>query len=85
MLKKKHNDDGAFPYYKAGLGANGQSQHPDIDYDDTFSLIVKLATIRMVLSIIVSYQWIIYQMDVKNAFLYNNLQEIVYMQQTLGF
>ncbi|KAJ9553112.1 hypothetical protein OSB04_017157 [Centaurea solstitialis] len=56
-----------------------------IDCEDTFSPVVKPATIRTVLSVAVSRSSPIHQMDVKNAFLHGHLNKIVYMQQPLGF
>nr|GEW56062.1 hypothetical protein [Tanacetum cinerariifolium] len=69
----------------ACLVATGSSQQLGIDCDETFSPVVKPATIRTVLSLAVSRKWPIYQLDVKNSFLNGDLSEIVYMQQPLGF
>ncbi|GJV19004.1 ribonuclease H-like domain-containing protein [Tanacetum coccineum] len=71
--------------YKARLVTNGRSQQRGIDCDDTFSLVVKPATIRTVLSLAVSHDWPIHQLDIKNAFLYGHLSETVYMHQPPGF
>ncbi|GKC22770.1 ribonuclease H-like domain-containing protein [Tanacetum coccineum] len=65
-------------------------QRPDIrqlgvDFDETFSSVVKPATIRMVLSLVVSRKWPIHQLDVKYAFLNGDLSETVYMHQPPGF
>ncbi|GJV84473.1 ribonuclease H-like domain-containing protein [Tanacetum coccineum] len=65
--------------------ANGRSQQQGIDCDETFSLAVKPATIRTVLSLAVSRQWHIHQLDVKNAFLHGHLKETIYMHQPSGF
>ncbi|GJX92200.1 ribonuclease H-like domain-containing protein [Tanacetum coccineum] len=65
--------------------ANGRSQQDGIDYDKTFSPVVKPATIRTVLSIYVSRSWPIHQLDVKNAFLHGYLSETVYMHQPPRF
>jgi hypothetical protein len=56
-----------------------------VDYDETFSPVVKLATVRTVLSIAVSRDWPIQQLDVKNAFLHSTLIETVYCSQPTGF
>jgi hypothetical protein len=63
----------------------GFSQQYGIDYDETFSPVVKPATIRVVLSIAASQSWPIHQLDVKNAFLHGHLQETVFCQQPPGF
>jgi hypothetical protein len=71
--------------YKARWACRGYSQQHDINYDETFSSVVKPSTIRTVLSTAVSSSWPIHQLDVKNAFLHGSLQEMVYCQQPLGF
>jgi hypothetical protein len=52
-----------------------------LDYEDIFSPIVKVATIHIVLSVVVSKGWSLHQLDVQNAFLHSILEEYVYMQQ----
>ncbi|GKB81506.1 ribonuclease H-like domain-containing protein [Tanacetum coccineum] len=85
LFKHKFHVDGTLSRYKARLVANGSSQQLGVDFDETFSLVVKSATIRTVLSLAMSRQWPIYQLDVKNAFLNSDLSETVYMHQPLGF
>ncbi|GKD53400.1 ribonuclease H-like domain-containing protein [Tanacetum coccineum] len=85
LFKHKFHADGLLSRYKARLIANGRSQQQGIDCDETFSLVVKPATIRTVLSLEVSRDWPIHQLDVKNAFLYGQLSEAVYMHQPPGF
>ncbi|GKG21745.1 ribonuclease H-like domain-containing protein, partial [Tanacetum coccineum] len=75
----KFHTYGSLSRYKARLVANGSSQHQEIDCDETFSLVVKPATIRTVLSLAVSRDWPIHQLDVKNAFLHGYLSETIYM------
>ncbi|GJR00192.1 ribonuclease H-like domain-containing protein [Tanacetum coccineum] len=60
-------------------------QQQGIDCDETFSPVIKPATIQTVLSLAVSRQWPIHQLDVKNAFLHGHLKETVYMHQPPGF
>ncbi|GKD15344.1 ribonuclease H-like domain-containing protein [Tanacetum coccineum] len=71
--------------YKARLVTNGRSQQQGIDYDETFTPVVKPTIICNVLSLAVSRAWPIHQLDVKNAFLYGHLSETVYMHQPPGF
>ncbi|GJU87758.1 ribonuclease H-like domain-containing protein [Tanacetum coccineum] len=85
LFKHKFHADGTLSRYKARLVANGSSQQLGVDFDETFSPVVKPATIRTVLSLVVSRQWPIHQLDVKNAFLNGDLSETVYMYQPPGF
>jgi hypothetical protein len=56
-----------------------------VDYDDTFSSVVKPTTIQVLLSLAISHGWIIQQIDIQNAFLHGFLDEDVYMKQPPGF
>ncbi|GJV36352.1 ribonuclease H-like domain-containing protein [Tanacetum coccineum] len=85
LFKHKFNADGSLSRYKARLVANDRSQQQGIDYDETFSPVVKPATIRTVLSLAVIRDWPIHQLDVKNAFLHGQLSETIYMHQPPGF
>lgn len=64
---------------------NGKSQQVGIDCFETFSPVVKPATICTVLILDVSHSWPIHQLDVNNAFLDGDLKETVYMHQPPGF
>jgi len=77
--------DGNIERYKACLVARGFTQQEGIDYSETFSPVIKQATIILVFSIAVSRNWKIHQFDIHNAFLNGVLIEEVYMKQPLGF
>nr|GEZ09210.1 ribonuclease H-like domain-containing protein [Tanacetum cinerariifolium] len=65
IFKHKFHADGSLSRYKARLIANERSQQHGIDCDETFSPVVKPATIRTVLSLAISRDWPIHQLDVK--------------------
>jgi hypothetical protein len=85
VYKIKRKQDGNLDRYKVRLVAKGFKQRYVIDYEDTFSPVVKIATIHIILSIVVSKGWSLRQFDVQNAFLHGYLEEEVYMQQPPGY
>jgi histone deacetylase 1/2 len=85
IYKIKKNADGSIERFKARLVAKGFHQQEGIDFNETFSPVVKHATIQIVLSLVVSYNWQIKQIDIKNTFLHGALEEEVYMAQPQGY
>jgi hypothetical protein len=85
VYKIKRRSDGIIERYKAHMFARGFTQQEGIDYSETFSPIIKQATVRLVFSIAVSCGWKIHQLDIHNAFLNGVLDEEVYMKQPPSF
>jgi len=85
VYKIKRDQTGAVSRYKARLVAKGFRQQHGIDYQETFSPVIKSTTIRVVLSLAVTQKWPLRQLDIQNAFLHGELKETVYLQQPSGF
>ncbi|PNX94499.1 retrovirus-related Pol polyprotein from transposon TNT 1-94, partial [Trifolium pratense] len=85
IFRIKENPDGTVNKYKARLVAKGFLQTPGFDFTETFSPVIKPVTIRIILTLAVTYKWTVQQIDVNNAFLNGVLQEEVYMTQPVGF
>jgi hypothetical protein len=85
VFHHKLKPDGSLDRYKARWVLHGFSQEQAIDFDKTFSLVVKPATVRVVLSIAFSHKWETRQLDVKNAFLHGKRAKVIYSRQPTGF
>jgi hypothetical protein len=85
VFKLKRKADGSIERYKARLVAKGFKQRYEYDYDETYSPVLKPATITLVLSLAVSQGWTLRQLDVQNAFLNGQLEETMFMRQPPGF
>jgi hypothetical protein len=64
VYKIKRKVGASIDRYKASLVAKGFKQWYGIDYEDTFSLVIKATTIRLILSVVVSQGWCLHQLDV---------------------
>ena len=69
---------------KARLVAQGYSQMKGVDYDETFALVARMESIRILLALACHLKFKFYQMDVKTAFLNGFLKEDVYVAQPKG-
>jgi hypothetical protein len=85
IFKIKNNPDGSVARYKARLVAKDYSQEYGIDYNETFSPVVKYTTLRTLFSIAAARGMKTKQMDVKTAFLHGDLDEEIYMKMPEGF
>ncbi|GJZ04322.1 ribonuclease H-like domain-containing protein [Tanacetum coccineum] len=84
VWKLKFKSSGEIERYKARLVAMGCAQK-GVDYEETFSPVVKMVTVRCLINLAVNQSWPIYQLDINNAFLYGDLDETVYMKPPQGF
>ncbi|GJX50439.1 retrotransposon protein, putative, ty1-copia subclass [Tanacetum coccineum] len=85
LFKKKTYMDGAVHTYNARLVAKGFTQTSGIDYEETFSPVADIRAIKILIAIAAFYDYEIWQMDVKTAFLNGYLNDEVYMEQPEGF
>nr|GFC39633.1 copia protein [Tanacetum cinerariifolium] len=85
VLKNKKDVRGIVVRNKAMLVAQGHIQEEGIDYDEVFGPVARIEAIRLFLAYASCMDFIVYQMDVKSAFLYGIIDEEVYVMQPLGF
>ncbi|GJV18452.1 putative ribonuclease H-like domain-containing protein, partial [Tanacetum coccineum] len=85
ILKNKRDARGIVVRNKARLVAQGHRQEEGIDYDEVFAPVARIEAIRLFLAFASYMGFMVYQMDVKSAFLYGEIDEEVYVTQPKGF
>ncbi|GJS71865.1 putative ribonuclease H-like domain-containing protein [Tanacetum coccineum] len=85
VYRNKRDERGVVVRNKARLVAQGHRQEEGIDYDEVFAPVARIEAIRLFLAFALFMGFIVYQMDVKSAFLYGTIDEEVYVSQPPGF
>ena len=85
VFRRKYNTDGSLQTFKARLVAKGFRQKEGVDYFDTCAPVARITSIRVLFALASIYDLYIHQMDVKTAFLNDDLDDEVYMEQPEGF
>nr|GEX62861.1 hypothetical protein [Tanacetum cinerariifolium] len=85
VLKNKKDERGIIIRNKAKLVAQGHTQEEGINYEEVFAPVARIGAIRLFLAYASFMGFIVYQMDVKSAFLYGTIDEEVYVMQPPGF
>lgn len=79
VFKVKRNSDGSINKYKARLDVKGYIQRHGVDYEEVFTLVLRIETVRFILALAASNGWKVHHLDVKTAFLHGDLKELVYV------
>ncbi|GJU87918.1 ribonuclease H-like domain-containing protein [Tanacetum coccineum] len=85
VWKMKYKSDREIERYKARLVSKGFNQKEGIDFDETFSPVVKIVTVRCLINLAVQNGWSLFQIDINNAFLYGDFEETLYMTLPAGY
>lgn len=85
VFKLKHNSKGSISRYKTIFVAKGFHQQFGVNFGETFGQVIKPFMVRIILSLAIQFNWLLRQLDVRNAFLHRFLREEVYTVQPLGY
>ena len=85
VFVNKRDENGVIVQNKARLVAQGFNEEEGIDYEETFTPVARLESIRMLLAFACHKSFTLFQMDVKSAFLNGYILEEVYVEQPSGF
>jgi hypothetical protein len=85
IYKVKTDHLGHVSRFKARFVAKGCSQKEGVDYTETFSPVIRMASLRIFLAISAAQDLDLFQLDIDTAFLYAPIKEDVYVRQPLGF
>jgi hypothetical protein len=85
VYQLKQVSDSSSPKYKARIVAKGFRQEYGVDFNEVFSPVVKITTLRFLLSVVAIEDLELFQLDVKTSFLHGNLDDKIYMEQPQGF
>ena len=85
IFKGKTGADGSVNRYKARLIVQGYSQQQGLDYDETFSPVIRFESLRALVSFAVQKNLTLHQLDITSAFLNGHLEEEIFMNQPEGF
>lgn len=85
VYRTKYTPDGDIQKHKARLVAKGCVQEYCVDYDEIFDLVAGMEVVRLLLALATTNNWLVYQLEIKSAFLNGELKEEEFVEQPRGF